>query len=135
MTDPPDTEDTSREPIGASTVTVVATRLQLRSWRNLLQFFRINSAVERQLKADPDLILYRLRADFLRLQFSTMSFWTGEDAIDGFVRTGEHLEALRAFDIIAVRERSAFVRWETAGPDAVTWKECRRRLAALPHAS
>ncbi|MXV79496.1 MAG: DUF3291 domain-containing protein [Chloroflexi bacterium] len=115
--------------------TVVATRLQLRGWRKLCRFFQVNRAVERQLRADPGLVSYRLRADFIRLRFSTMSIWTGDEPIDGFVWTGNHLGAVNAFDEIAVRERSAFVRWQTANPDDVTWSECRERLAAKERSS
>ena len=127
MSDAPGTEHEAM-------VTVVATRLKLRNWRCLRRFFRINGAVERQLKADPGLISYRLRADFIRLRFSTISIWSGDEAIDGFVRTGNHLEALTAFDEIAVREQSAFVRWKTSEPRDVTWQECRERLASFQEA-
>ena len=115
--------------------TVVATRLQMKGWRKLRRFFQVNRAVERQLKADPGLVGYRLRADFLRLQFSTMSIWTGDAPIDGFVWSGNHLEAVNVFDEIAIRERSAFVRWQTANPEDVTWSECRERLAAEERSS
>ena len=115
--------------------TVVATRLQLRGWRKLRRFFQVNREVERQLRADPGLVSYRLRADFIRLQFSTMSIWTGDEPIDGFVWTGNHLGAVNAFDEIAVRERSAFVRWHTMNPQDVTWRECRERLAAKERSS
>lgn len=115
--------------------TVVATRLQLRGWRKLHRFFQVNRAVEQQLRADPGLVGYRLRADFIRLQFSTMSIWTGDEPIDGFVWTGNHLGAVNAFDEIAVRERSAFVRWRTPNPEDVTWHECRERLAAKERSS
>lgn len=115
--------------------TVVATRLQLRGWRKLRRFFQVNRAVERQLRVDPGLVSYRLRADFIRLQFSTMSIWTGDEPIDGFVWTGNHLGAVNAFDEIAVRERSAFVRWQTTNPQDVTWHECRERLAAKERSS
>jgi len=115
--------------------TVVATRLQLIGWRKLRRFFQVNRAVERQLRADPGLVSYRLRADFIRLQFSTMSIWTGDEPIDEFVWTGNHLGAVNAFDEIAVRERSAFVRWHTPNPEEVTWSECRERLAAKERSS
>ncbi len=119
----------------AAGATVVATRLQLRGWRKLRRFFQVNRAVERQLRADPRLVSYRLRADFIRLQFSTMSIWTGDEPIDEFVWTGNHLGAVNAFDEIAVRERSAFVRWQTTNPQDVTWYECRERLAAKERSS
>ena len=51
--------------------TVVATRLKLRNWLQLRRFFKVNGEVERQLKASPGLVTYSLKADFLRLHFST----------------------------------------------------------------
>lgn len=114
-----------------ASATVVATRLKLRGWRHLRQFFRVNRAVERQLKADPGLISYRLRADFIRLHFSTMSIWSGDEAIDSFVPSGNHGHALAVFDDIAIRDQSAFVRWQTSNPEQVTWTECRERLASF----
>ena len=117
--------------VGESTATVVATRLQLRGWRKLPRFFRVNNAVVRQLKADPNLISYALKADFLRLRFSTLSVWADDAAIRPFVESGQHRTALAVFDEIADRDRSAFVRWRTDQPDDVTWEEARRRLVAV----
>jgi len=117
--------------VGESTATVVATRLQLRGWRQLPRFFRVNSAVVRQLKADPNLISYALKADFLRLRFSTLSIWADDAAIRPFVESGQHRTALAVFDEIAVRDRSAFLRWRTDQPEDVTWEEARRRLAGV----
>ena len=54
-------------------VVVVATRLQLRGWRQIRRFFQLNGAIKRQLKATPGVINYWLRADFLRLRFYTIS--------------------------------------------------------------
>lgn len=131
MTDAPPTNEAASTTQSNPMATVVATRLKLRGWRHLRRFFRANRAVERQLKADPGLISYRLKADFIRLHFSTMSVWSGDAAIDRFVRTGNHLTALQVFDHIAIREQSVFVRWNTTKPQEVTWSECRRRLATL----
>ena len=110
-------------------VTVVATRLKLRNWLQLRRFFRVNGQVERQLRDAPGLISYRLKADFLRLRFSTLSFWDTDEAIGAFVGYGFHRDAIATFDEIAVREASSFVRWETTAPEAVTWQEGRQRLA------
>ena len=117
-----------KPPTGESSATIVATRLQLRGWRKLPRFFRVNSAVVRQLKADPALIRYALKADFLRLRFSTLSVWADDGAIRPFVESGDHQTALAVFDEIAIRDRSAFVRWQTDHPEDVTWEEARRRL-------
>ena len=112
-------------------VTVVATRLQLRGWRHLRRFFRTNAQVVQQLKTAPGYLRHHLRADFLRLRFYTISMWTDDAAIDAFVRAGSHREAIAVFDAIAVRERSAFVRWKASGLTEVTWQEAVRRLAQL----
>ena len=61
--------------MGADQVTVVATRLQLRGWRQIRRFFQLNGAIKRQLKVTPGVINYWLRADFLRLRFYTISVW------------------------------------------------------------
>ena len=110
-------------------VTAVATRLKLLNWLQVRRFFRVNGAIERQLKDTPGLISYRLRADFLRLRFSTLSVWKGDEAIDAFVKSGSHREAMAEFDEMAVRGESSFVRWSTADLQGITWEEGRRRLA------
>ena len=110
-------------------VTAVATSLKLRNWLQLRRFFRVNREVERQLKGTPGLISYRLKADFLRLRFSTLSFWENDEAIDAFVATGSHREAMAIFDEIAVREASGFVRWNPAAHEDVTREDAQMRLA------
>ena len=52
---------------------VAATRLQLRGWRHLRHFFRLNGAIKAQLREAPGVVRYRRRANFLRLQFFTQS--------------------------------------------------------------
>lgn len=109
-------------------VTVVATRLKLRNWRQLRRFFRVNGEIKRQLKRTPGLIGYWLAVDFLRLRFSTLSVWEDDRAVDAFVTTGAHQEAIAVFDEIAVRDQSGFVRWVTADPRQPTWEEAAVRL-------
>ena len=110
---------------------VVATRLQLKNWLKLWRFFRVNGRIQRQLKADPGLISYFLKADFLRLRFSTLSVWADDPTIDAFVRTGHHRHAMAVFDDIAVRDQSVFTRWQTPALQDVTWEEAAQRLAAV----
>ena len=112
-------------------VTAVATRLKLLNWLQLRRFFRVNGAIERQLKDTSGLISYRLHADFLRLRFSTLSVWEDDRAVDAFVKSGSHREAMARFDEMAVRDESSFVRWNTADPQGITWDEGSRRLAGV----
>ena len=126
--DPPAAERSGTQEASA---TVVATRLQLKNWLKLWRFFRVNGRVQRQLKADPGLISYSLKADFLRLRFSTLSVWADDPTIDAFVRTGRHRHAMAVFDDIAIRGQSVFTRWQTPAPQDVTWEEAAQRLAAV----
>ncbi len=118
-------DDDAQEP-----VIVVATRLQLRGWRHLRRFFRLNGDIKRQLREAPGVLRYRRRADFGRLRFYTQSIWRESAAFDGFVRSGAHLQSMVVFDEIADRDASAFLRWEVQGPKFPTWREARRRLAS-----
>ena len=126
-----DSQAAQRSGMQEASATVVATRLQLKNWLKLWRFFRVNSRVQRQLKADPGLISYSLKADFLRLRFSTLSVWADDPTIDAFVRTGHHRHAIAVFDDIAVRDQSVFVRWQTSAPQDVTWEEAALRLVAV----
>ena len=102
---------------------VVATRLQLRGWRNLRRFFRLNGDIKAQLREAPGVVRYRRRANFGRLQFCTQSIWRDAAALEGFVRSGAHLHSMAAFDEIADRDASAFLRWEAPEPKFPTWRE------------
>ncbi len=126
-----DSPAADRSGVQEASATVVATRLQLKNWLKLWRFFRVNGRVQRQLKADPGLISYSVKADFLRLRFSTLSVWAVDPTIDAFVRTGDHRHAIAVFDDIAVRDQSVFTRWQTPAPQDVTWEEAAQRLAAV----
>ena len=75
-------------------MTVVGTSLKLRGWRQLRRFFKLNGAIKRQLNVSSGLVQYRLKADFLRLRFSTLSVWINGQAVDDFTNTGAHREAI-----------------------------------------
>ncbi len=109
-------------------MTVVATSLKLRSWRQLRRFFKLNGAIKRQLNVSSGLVQYKLKADFLRLGFSTLSVWVGGQAVDDFTNTGPHREAIASFDSISDRKVSAFLRWEVAELEAATRREASKRL-------
>ena len=110
-------------------VVVVATRLQLRGWRQIRRFFQLNGAIKRQLKGTPGVINYWLRADFLRLRFYTISVWEDDRSIDEFVRVGDYRAAMAGFDEVAVRGESGFTRWKTAAPMKADWRDAAKRLS------
>lgn len=117
------------EPEAANQVTVVATSLKLRNAWQIRRFFRLNGGVTRQLDSDPTgLIGYWLKADFLRLRFSTLSVWEDDAVLDEFVASGPHRAAMAGFDEISVRERSTSTRWHTDRHEDTTWEAAFARL-------
>ena len=110
--------------------TVVATMLKLKNLWKLPRFFKLYGDVTRQLRSTPGLVWYGRKADFLRLRFYTLSIWESDQAVNEFVKTGDHQTALLAFDGIANREASRFLRWTTTNLDEATWKEATKRLVA-----
>ena len=117
------------EGVVRESVIVVATRLQLRGWRHLRRFFRLNGDIKRQLRETPGVVRYRRRADFRRLRFYTQSIWRDTASIERFVRSGAHLHSMVVFNEIADRDESAFTRWESADARLPTWREGRERLS------
>jgi hypothetical protein len=109
-------------------VTVMGSRLPLRSHRGIPAFLLWTLRIRRQLARTPGVIGYALDAHLLRTTFWTVSAWTGPDAIDDFVRRDPH-----ATGMAAIRPRmrpSTFVFWtEPAAALPLTWDQIRSRLA------
>ena len=80
-----------------------------------------------QLSDAPGLVGYSLDAHLFRKTFWTLSAWTGQDAMEAFVRADPHAEGMAA--IRPHMAESTFVFWTvTAGELPVTWDEARRRI-------
>ena len=113
------------EPV--ATMTVMATRLPLRSYRHIPGFLRWTWRIRSQ-PADADgLVGYSLDARPLRRTFWTVSAWTSDAAMEAFVRQDAHASAMAA--IRPHMGRSAFVRWTAAPEDLpLRWDDVRRRV-------
>lgn len=112
---------------GKQEFVVEATNLLLNHWWNLPRFFSLTQGVQRQLRETPGLVRYRLKASFLKLQFSTLSIWESQEAVNDFARKGAHLAAIQALPTLA-KAGTAFVRWTATEPNTVTWEEAFQRL-------
>jgi hypothetical protein len=110
-------------------VTVMGSRLPLRSYRDIPAFVLWTLRIRRQLARTPGLVGYALDAHLLSRTFWTVSAWTGPGAIDDFVRRDPH-----AAGMATIRPRmrpSTFVFWTArAGDLPLGWDEIRRRLTA-----
>lgn len=75
---------------------VSITRLRVRSPRVALSFFRRLGPVQAQMRDTPGLVAYGLRAQLLRMTFSTFGVFEDRHALAEFVRSTAHGEAMRA---------------------------------------
>lgn len=109
-------------------VTVLATRLPLRSYRAVPSFLTWTMRIRRQLAASPGLVGYALDAHLVRRTFWTVSAWTDPEQLARFSGANPHATAVRT--IRPSMGRPTFVRWTCTAADLpVRWKEVRRRAA------
>jgi hypothetical protein len=109
-------------------VTVMGSRLPLRSYRDIPAFLLWTLRIRRQLTRTPGLVGFALDAHLLSKTFWTVSAWTGPKPIEDFVREDPH-----AAGMATIRPRmrpSTFVFWtERAAALPLGWDEVRSRLA------
>ena len=108
-------------------LTVMASKLPLRSYRHIPSFLRWTMRIRGQLAHTPGLVGYSLDAHPLKKTFWTVSAWTGSAAMEEFVRQDPHAAGMTA--IRPNMARSTFVFW-TVQPDdlPLRWPDVRRRI-------
>ena len=109
-------------------LTVVATKLPLRSYRHIPAFLRWTLRIRGQLAQADGLVGYSLDAHLFRKTFLTVSAWTSQAAAEEFVHQDPHATAMAA--IRPNMGHSAFVFWTVAPEDLpLRWGDVRSRLA------
>ena len=109
-------------------LTVMASRLPLRSHRHIPGFLRWTVRIRGQLSRAPGLVGYSLDAHLLEKTFWTLSAWTGRPAMEDFVRQDPHAAGMGS--IRPHMRPSTFVFWTaTAGELPIRWDDARRRIA------
>lgn len=104
----------------------VATFLPVKSWRNVIPFFRVSSKVQAQLQASEGVVRFGVRTDFPHKRFWTLSVWDSVESMHAFVKAEPHATAVAKFKEWA-GEGAAFAQWE--GSDGlIDWTEAARRL-------
>jgi hypothetical protein len=114
--------------VGSSTeVTVLASRLPLRSHRDIPSFLRWTVRIRGQLAATPGLIGYALDSQLLRKTFWTVSAWKSQNDLAAFNRASPHSDAVAV--IRARMDPTTFVTWRTTAAQLpISWHEVRSRL-------
>ena len=122
----------SRPPGPAVDCTVLATKLPLRSHRDLPRFVRWSLRIRRQLSRTPGLLGYSVALQLLDRTLWTVSAWSDRRELARFDRSGAHRAAKDA--LRAALLPSVLVLWTCPVAQLpVGWPEVRRRIAeAVP---
>jgi hypothetical protein len=109
-------------------VTVMASRLPLRSHLRIPRFLTATLRIRRQLSAAPGLIGYALDAKLLDKTFWTVSAWQSREQLEAFAAADPHRR-----DVSKIRpqmEPTTFVFWSAKASDLpIGWNEVRSRIA------
>ena len=108
---------------------VMASRLPLRSYRQIPLFLRLTLAVRRQLAASEGLVGYSLLAQIPHKTFWTLSAWEDEEHLDSFARSMPHTEVIR--QLRPHMAPTMFTTWTVPGSALpLSWTDARARLMA-----
>jgi hypothetical protein len=109
-------------------VVVMASRLEVRSLRQVPGFFLASLSLWRQALRSPGAVGASLEADLLHRTFWTLSAWTSKEALDTYAGTDPHRRTIARKR--AVMRESTFTFWTvpTTGLP-IDWSEAQRRLA------
>jgi hypothetical protein len=109
-------------------VVVMASRLEVRSLRDVPGFALASLALWRQARRSPGVLGLTLKAQPLRRTFWTLSAWTGKPALYAYAAAEPHGSTMRAKR--GVMRDSTFVFWTVrAGELPIGWDEAQRRIA------
>ncbi|WP_433248920.1 DUF3291 domain-containing protein [Streptosporangium sp. CA-135522] len=109
-------------------VVIMASRLEVRSLRQVPGFLLTSFVLWRQALKSPGAVGVSLKAELFKRTFWTLSAWKDQAAIHSYARTEPHKSAMRRKR--AVMRASTFVFWDApAGQLPVGWEEAQERIA------
>ena len=105
----------------------MASRLPLRSNRQIPRFLRLTMAVRRQLAASEGLVGYSLLAQPTKKTYWTLSAWVDDEHVATFARTMPHVEVMR--QLRPHMAPTTFVTWTVPGTALpLSWADTMARL-------
>jgi hypothetical protein len=110
-------------------VTIMGSRLPLRSYRHIPRFLWATLRIRKQLARSQGLVGYALDAELTRKTFWTVSAWVGNDELQRFNRADPHHAETAA--IRSMMLPTTFVFWTGKPGDLpVDWHDVRGRIDA-----
>ena len=110
-----------------ATLLVMASRFRLRRWRDVPRFLVDSMRTLRQVRTTGAAVGVSLSTRPLRREFRTLSAWRDRGALDAWVGTQPHRDAMRRYR--PAMAESAFTFWTVPSDQLpVSWHDAARRL-------
>lgn len=107
---------------------VMASRLEVRSARDVPRFFLKSLSAWRQVRSAPGALGASLIARPLKRTFFTLSAWEGRDALYAFAATEPHRSIMSG--LRSTMRDSTFTFWELPVEELpISWENAQRRLS------
>ncbi|KRD09243.1 DUF3291 domain-containing protein [Streptomyces sp. Root264] len=107
---------------------VMASRFEVRSFKDVPRFFLKSLAAWKQVSGAPGAYGASLIAQPLKRTFWTLSAWEDKDALYTYARTEPHKSIMTG--LRSTTKDSVFTFWQAPAADLpVDWTDARRRLA------
>ncbi|MBE4735423.1 MULTISPECIES: DUF3291 domain-containing protein [Streptomyces] len=107
---------------------VMASRLEVRSFKDVPRFFRQSLSAWKQVSGAPGAYGASLIAQPLKRTFWTLSAWQDKDALYKYAKTEPHRSIMNG--LRPTMKDSVFTFWQAPSADLpIDWPDARRRLA------
>ncbi|WP_055494963.1 DUF3291 domain-containing protein [Streptomyces sp. TP-A0356] len=113
---------------GLTTALVMASRLEVRSLKDVPRFFLRSLVAWKQVRGAQGALGASLIADPLRRTFWTLSAWESREQLYAYAKTEPHNSIMKG--LRPTMRHSVFTFWEVpVGELPITWSDAKRRLA------
>jgi hypothetical protein len=113
---------------GVTTALVMASRLEVRSFKDVPRFFLRSLAAWKQVRGAQGALGASLIANPLRRTFWTLSAWESRERLYTYAKAEPHKSIMN--DLRPTMSRSVFTFWEVPVDELpITWSDAKRRLA------
>ncbi|MBY8869547.1 MULTISPECIES: DUF3291 domain-containing protein [Streptomyces] len=113
---------------GVTTALVMASRLEVRSLKDVPKFFLRSLAAWKQVRTAPGALGASLIADPLARTFWTLSAWETREQLYAYAKAEPHHTIVKG--LRSTMRQSVFTFWEVpVGELPITWTDAKRRIA------
>lgn len=99
------------------------TKIELKSYSNLLPFFKLNGQIISELK-HTNCKKYKMTGSLNLRVWYTMTLWENENDLNDFYRNGTHLQAMKQARTFSSKIKS----YRLSTDDLIKWNEAKKNF-------